>query len=183
MKFSGSIILIIISVFLFGCEKTENSVSTTENSFINSTNLDSSLAFESLSISKLIDGTIGGSIDFDTTYVDYNGKSVSISFNLSFDPNSFLGTKLITVTPNLALGSIQFSPAMKFNKSVKLNLSYQGIDFEKLGFDSNCKVDFVYVNESGKIEYILKDDVKINFKKKNFQPKSTTSSFFQIRIH
>ena len=74
MKFSGSIILIIISVFLFGCEKTENSVSTTENSFINSTNLDSSLAFESLSISKLIDGTIGGSFDFYTSFFYFKGK-------------------------------------------------------------------------------------------------------------
>jgi len=176
MKFFSSLFLILFSFILLSCEKTENSVSALDKSIINVSNLDQPV--ESLSISKSIDGTIGGSLVFDTTYAGSNGKDITIKLALTFDPNSFTGTKLITVIPNQTFGSIQFTPAMKFNKSAKLNLTFSGIDLNGLGFGSNSKVDFVYVNDNGKVEYILKDEVKIKFDKLEISTKKALLPHF-----
>jgi len=178
MKFFGLLFLVFFSFILLSCENTENSISTLDKSITNTSNLNSNQSIESLNISKSINGTNGGSIIFDTTYIGNNGKTVTVSLNLTFDPNSFTGTKLITVTPNPTLGSVQFSPEMSFNKPAKLNLLYRGIDLMSLGFDSNCKVDFVYLNDNGNVEFLLKDEVKIKFNKLEISTKKALLPHF-----
>lgn len=167
-KFS-SLILVIISLFFFSCDNTENSVLPTDSS-TNLTNNPGSQVIDYIPVSiktiKTINGITGGEISLDTTIQVSSGNQITVKFTLTFDPNSFTGTKSITVISNPTQGSIQFSPAMSFNKPAKLNLLYSGIDLTALGFNSNTKIDFVFVSDAGKIEFLQKDEVKINFIKK-----------------
>jgi len=177
----GSLILVFISLVFFSCESTENSVTTSEQNEItalNSVNPNDVIVPQTFSITKNINGVSGGTITIDTTYTDNNGKSIYVSLNLTFDPNSFSGTKIISVTPEPSTASIQFSPAMIFNKPVKLNLNYTGVDLNALGFTSNSKVDFVYMNNNGNIEYILKDEVKIKIDKNQIYTKKALLPHF-----
>ncbi len=162
MKSCGSLIFVIISFFLFSCEKVDNSISSFDNQLINSSSDISNVPYASISISKTINGVTGGSIALDTTYTDPLGNIVTIYFSITFDPCSFTGTKQITATANPATISMQFTPAMQFIKPAKLNLTYKGIDLKKLGFDTNTKVDFAFIDVNNKIEIIQKDEVKIN---------------------
>lgn len=179
-KFS-SLILVLISLFFFSCENTENSVLPTDSSANLTNNLSSQdidYTPESIKISKTINGVTGGEILLDTTIQISPDNQIKVSFNLTFDPNSFSGTKNITVITNPSQGSIQFSPAMKFDLPAKLDLNYTGIDLKALGFISNSKVDFVYINNNGNIEYILKDEVKIKFQKNQVYTKKALLPHF-----
>jgi hypothetical protein len=71
--------------------------------------------------------------------------------------------------PNNA--SIQFFPAMTFNNPVKLDLLFSSINLSNLGFDSNSKVDFVYISDEGLFEFILKDEVKIKWETQELEVK------------
>lgn len=177
----GSLILVLISLVFFSCENTENSVITSEqNESISliTNNFNDDVTSQNLTITKTIDGALGGTISLDTAIIDNSGNEIAISLNLSFDPESFYGVKTITVIPNPATVSVQFYPAMVFNKPAKLNLSYTGIDLKSLGFSSNSKVDFVYVSDSGNIQYILKDEVKIKFDKNQLYTKKALLPHF-----
>lgn len=166
MKILRTLFLVFLTLILISCEKTDNAVSTSDlNESLNSNTSNQDLVnlTDSFVITKSIDGSIGGSIVLDTFFVDETGKTVELSINLTFDPNSFSGTKEISIIPNPTLGSVQFSPAMSFSTPAKLTLRYTGIDLTSLGFDSNSTVDFVYISDSGLLEYLLKDEVKIKF--------------------
>lgn len=176
-----SLFLVLTSLVFFSCESTENSVSSTDSSSnlaSNSNNLDIEYIPASLKIVKTINGIAGGEIILDSTIQSNNSTQVSVSFKLIFEPNSFSGTKDITVILNPSQGSVQFFPAMTFNKSAKLDLLYSGIDLTALGFNSNSKVDFVFLSDAGKIENLTKDDVKINFIKKELSTKKALLPHF-----
>lgn len=166
MKFFGSLLLVLFSFILLSCENTENTISVLDNSGNISSNSSKPIIIpteEGFAISQIIDGSIGGSITFDTLCVDNKGDSIQIQTNLLFLPKSFIGIKEIKMIPDLRKGSIRFLPEMTFDKSVFLDLTYSGVDLVQLGFDSNAKIDFVYMADNGNIEYILKNECKIKW--------------------
>ncbi len=152
-----SITLVLIS---FSCSDT-NSV----NSPLQSENSIQSDRFSDCQfyITKIIDGSVGGEISVDTVLMNLQGNFVRVEALLQFDPLSFEGVREIRIIPNVNNGYVQFFPHMKFNAQVKLDLLLSGINLSKLGFDSTCKVDFVYISDDGVIQYILKDEVKIKW--------------------
>ena len=167
MKFFFFLFLIISSVIFYSCDSTENSILTAENSNINfsdSSEPISKTGAPDFQITKTIDGLLGGQILFDTSFVDIEGDSVAIHTSLTFEPNSFVGIKDITLRPDPETGSIRFFPEMKFNIPAKLDLQFSGINLSRLGFDSNTKVDFVYISDDGVIQYILKNECKIKWR-------------------
>ena len=145
MKLFTAFILIIISISLISCESYEDSIISTDLTKISS---DSSLlqydfATKILDLDdvvhaiKEIDGTSGGSINLDTTFIDPEGNIISIQADLTIEPNSFTGTKNITIIPDPSSGTISFFPSTAFNTPVKLNLKFSGINLSRLGFDED----------------------------------------------
>ena len=170
MKFFGSLLLVLFSFILLSCENAENSISTQDTS-LNISLISSKPNIiptqDGFEISQFIDGNQGGTIAFDTIYVNNEGDSIQIQTCLLFLPKSFIGIKEIKMIPDLSSGSIQFAPEMFFDKPAFLDLSYKGVDLAQLGFDSNAKIDFVYKDDNGGVEYILNNECKINWEKQS----------------
>jgi hypothetical protein len=152
--------LLLIGITFLSC--TQNS----DDSIISTNYSGSSLNLlsEELQTSCLIDGEKGGQILFEKDLVDNEGNNISVNALLRFLPNSFSGVKNITMVLNTDDASIQFFPSMTFNRSVRLDLSFEGIGLERLGYTSNRDVEFVYFNDHGSIEQIQNtlSKVKIN---------------------
>jgi hypothetical protein len=166
---------------VFSCQEAENPVSSStfnDNSSLNSYIPDAVILSQSFKISKSINGVTGGIIKLDTVLVGSTGNPVIVSLLLTFEANSFSGTKLITINSNPASGSIQFSPAMCFNKPAKLDLLYSGINLAALGFTSNSTVDFAFINDAGIMQNILNEEVKINFTKQELSTKKALLPHF-----
>jgi hypothetical protein len=158
MKFFGPVLTLFITFFISSCQNSDSVLVPADNSD-NSNYIYSPEKLESdegdFVLLQNIDGNTGGTIAFDTSYMDINGDSISMSIKLKFLPKSFSGIKEIQIIPDLATGSIQFFPHMDFTNLVLVDLYYKGIDLAKLSFDSNSKADFVFQDENGQIEYTL----------------------------
>jgi hypothetical protein len=163
MKFLSALFLVLFCLIILSCESSENTISSvdnSENSHSTSSKPNLTPTLDGFEISQIIDGSQGGSIIFDTVYVDNSGKTLAVNLSLTFDKNSFTGNITITIIPNLIDASVQLYPAMIFSKPAKLNLSYSGIDLSLLGFDENSIVDFVYKSDDGSVQYILNNECK-----------------------
>ena len=158
MKIFSSVLIVFLTILFSSCQNSDSVLIPADNS----DNSDFLYFPEKLSseegdfvLLQNIDGNTGGTIAFDTSYMNIEGDSISVSIKLKFLPKSFSGIKEIQIIPDLATGSIQFFPHMDFTNLVLVDLSYKGIDLAKLSFDSNSKADFVFQDENGQIEYTL----------------------------
>lgn len=162
MKFFCTLFLALLTLIFISCENAENSVvSANYNSEVISSKTDNKVNI--LTISKEIDGQIGGQITFNSKIIDFHGNPVLVNFVLTFDSGSFVGKKTITITPDVNKGSVQFTPKITFTKPVKLDLSFEKINLRNLGFNSNSNTDFVYMSDDGKIEFIINNECKIKW--------------------
>lgn len=162
VKFYSALFLTLFTLIFISCQNAENSVvSAIANPEVITSQTDNSTNI--LTISKEIDGQIGGQIQFSSTIIDSQGKPVLVDIVLTFDSGSFVGKKIITINPDVNKGSVQFIPKMTFLKPAKLDLSFTGINLKNLGFNSNSTVDFVYMSDDGKIEFIIKNECKIKW--------------------
>lgn len=187
MKFFSTLAVILFSLLLLSCESSENSIiSTDTHSEIlpDSTVLGMQTGVDWLELlrvfkaEKEIDGAIGGQIVLDTNYVNEQGCIVSISANLILPPNSFSGTKNISMSPDPITGSIKFSPAMIFDTPIELNLNFTGINLSGLGFYANSTADFVFMSADGTTEIILKDECKIKWSQQQIYVKKAKIPHF-----
>ncbi len=187
MKFISYLILIIFSIFLSGCESNKDSVvSTDDSSKISSDSpkhlLEVEMDFLDLDdvfvANKEIDGSVGGQITLDTVFTEPDGNLISIQASLTIKPNSFNGTKNITIRPDPLSGSIRFSPEMTFDLPLELDLKYTGINLTRLGFDSNAKTDFVYQANDGTTQFILYDECKIKWHEQEIKVKKAELPHF-----
>ncbi len=164
MKYYSSLILVFLSFFFFSCEQHENALITTENDEIVTANLSIPQVYVSdkgLTISQTIDGKSGGSISFDSSFVNNEGDTIKICVKLTILPNSFIGLKEIQMIPKVEEGSIQFFPEMVFDKKLQLDLSYTGLDLANLGYNQNSQIDFVYQADNGNVEFLSNNGCKV----------------------
>ncbi len=122
----------------------------------------SSLSVEnSFSISKLIDGNKGGTLKIKEEYESETGQTVKIEAKLKIPKNAFEGTVFITMMIDDEFAAVQFYPAMQFDKTLTLNLKFEGLDLEGIGFDDD-ELEFIYVGEDGTMETIETDKNEID---------------------
>jgi hypothetical protein len=105
-------------------------------------------------VTKVIDGLIGGKIQFDTTLINKENDTIKIAGELVIDSFSFDGDKEIQIIPNFSNATIQFYPSMVFKKAIKFNMLFKGLDLQKLGFTADNQINFVYIDDDGNIEPI-----------------------------
>ncbi len=167
--------LILISIFLLGCEDTSNITNPVLNSESGQLNKITEYDYELvplpprsqlwidsvLTTSKTIDGDIGGRIILEKYYIAANGDSIIVYANLNVPPGAFTGTETITMTVDDEFCAIHFYPSMVFLDTLKLFQSFEGLDLSTYG---NSIFDFVFIDEYGNFELIKKNglQVKIN---------------------
>jgi hypothetical protein len=128
-----------------------------DNTIVSSSNQSNRLNKSCLFTSKLIDGEIGGELVLDTTFINGEGREINVYARLRILEGSYLGSINISMLADDEDVSIQLFPEMKFNRSVRLDLIYTGIDLEELGFTTTGNVDFAYFSDDGNVELIVSD--------------------------
>jgi hypothetical protein len=172
LKMKYLILIILSSVFFFGCQK-ESNITNPENQKVswleksagnNFTDPDyicnenrSGLSSEITIVnSKTIIGKDGGKIDL------HIHSNPHVSGELEFPKNSFTGTETFTVLYDNETATITFSPSpYQFLIPLKLKLEYKNLDL------SGCSpedLDYYYLSPSGELVPVNYDkiDVKID---------------------
>ena len=122
----------------------------------------SGLSVENIfSQTKRINGKNGGFIKIKESYVAADGHTVKIDAKLKVPNNAFVGNVNITFTIDDEYAAASFSPAMVFDKPLRLDLKFTGIDLEELNLTSG-NYDFVYIDDEGNTETIQYDGVEVD---------------------
>ena len=155
--------LLFFSLVYMGCSDTTNFLTDPVKSYPELVKLpprsSSSLSVETVfSVSQTIDGDQGGTIILDESYEAENGKTVTIYGKLKIPKHAFQGTETITMSVDDEFAAVHFEPAMVFNKKLKLDLEFTGLDLENMGFEDG-KWDFAYISDDGQIEWVKNNGI------------------------
>ena len=119
----------------------------------------SSLWIDSVfTVSKEINGSVGGRMIMDKYYIADDGDSIIIHADLRIPEGAFQGTKMITMTVDNEYAAIHFYPEMIFADTLKLFQSFEGLHLENY---STGTLDFVYIHDDGSIELIKKNGIQV----------------------
>jgi hypothetical protein len=150
------LLFLFLGITFLSCN--ENS----DDTIVSSPNETTRLNKPNIFTSKVIDGEIGGELVLDTTFTNSQGREINIYARLRVLEGSYKGRVNISMLTHYEDVSIQFFPEMKFNRSLRLDLIYSGVDLKELGFTTTGKVDFAYFNDTGNVELIENDISHIN---------------------
>ena len=109
-------------------------------------------------MSKNIDGSVGGRMIMNKYYITADGDSVIINADLRIPAGAFQGTKTITMTVDDEYASIHFYPSMVFDDTLRLFQSFEGLHLENY---STGTLDFVFIRDDGSIEFIKKNGLQV----------------------
>jgi hypothetical protein len=156
----------IFLMFLVGCSNEQNNITaptTGINELSKGEAVTTSFSEPIVSVSQLIDGAVGGWITLSKSYLNEQGRLMSVDASVFFPQGSFEGQTTITMTADFSSASIEFYPSMQFNKWLSLNLWYQNLSLNQMGYGSNDKVDFVYFDDDGNTYPIVSKSVSMNY--------------------
>jgi hypothetical protein len=114
-----------------------------------------------LSVSKSINGEWGGWVILDTNYTDIEGSDINVYARLRILPGAYQGIINIEMTLDLTDASVQFFPEMAFDRDVRYDIWFQGIDLRSLDYKTG-DLDFAYFAENGDVEQIETTDSNVN---------------------
>jgi hypothetical protein len=109
-------------------------------------------------LSKEIDGSVGGRMIMDKYYISEDGDSIVIKADLRIPAGAFQGTEIITMTVDDEYASVHFYPSMVFDDTLKLFQSFEGLNLENFPTGT---IDFVFMDDNGSIELIKKNGLQI----------------------
>jgi len=110
-------------------------------------------------VSKLINGLLGGAIVLDRTYISDKGQLVTMLVNLVIPPLSFLGQDTITVTIDNDFAAVHCEPGMTFLHPLLMLQTFTGLNLSKYNTED---IDFVYINDEGGIEDVENSLIIVN---------------------
>jgi hypothetical protein len=165
--------LLLIVVFILGCEETSNIIDPVNTSVSANYNKITDFDYELIplppksplwidsifTISQMIDGNVGGRIIMEKYYIAANGDSINIFADLQIPAGAFTGTENISITVDSEYAAIHFFPSMVFADTLRLFQSFRGLDLSNY---SNATLDFVFIDNEGNIELIKKNGCQIN---------------------
>jgi hypothetical protein len=169
MKYFLSAILLALTVF-WGCEQSSDLVTgpqvTLEKTTLGSSGIvptdntydliplpQRSPIFQdsTFTISKLINGLLGGNIILNRTYISKEGKLVTMLVNLVVPPLAFPGNRNITLTIDNCFANVHCDPGMTFNLPLIMVQTFTGLNLKEY---NSQDIDFVYLKDDGSIEEI-----------------------------
>jgi hypothetical protein len=111
-----------------------------------------------LTMSKEIDGSVGGRIIMEKYYIADDGDSIIIYADLRIPEGAFQGTKIITMTVDDEYAAIHFYPEMVFADTLRLFQSFEGLHLENY---TTGTLDFVFIQDDGSIELIKRNGLQV----------------------
>jgi hypothetical protein len=164
-------IIVLLSLFVIGCSEQPSinspvNKSTSEPNWVSLPNINGESGMTSMSMpifqaSKEIDGKKGGSIKIDERYAGGLYGEIKVKAELSFPSESFVGKKYVTMLLDTQYGSAAFSPRSNFDRDVKYNAEFVGLDLTGININT---LDFVYQAEDGSYEYIERSKIEVDLK-------------------
>ena len=125
----------VLMVLFVGCSKDVNINSPVQDQvteeFVTRTVPEGMLVNTLFSVSKVIDGAVGGYLNIGDQYATQSGKKGSIYAACIFPAGSFSGSTTITMTVDNKKLTGTFSPGMSFNKPVSFSVLFSGVDLSK----------------------------------------------------
>jgi hypothetical protein len=122
------------------------------------TGLSSETAF---STTSTIDGSVGGTMTMNQSYMGDNGRQVTLSLIMTIPPGAFSGVKTITLTADDHYAALICTPSMAFDKSLSLDFSYTGLSLNSTNL-ANGRQGFYFISDSGDLENIANNSMVIN---------------------
>ena len=155
-------VLLLSGLGFWGC--SDSLVTEPQNEIAvektNETNL-AKFSFPSeLSVTKRINGEKGGIIPLVGIYKTKDEKIITTIATLTIPRGAFGGTKEISITTDKSDPVLSFSPEIKFNEPLKLNLTFLGFDLKALGLDQT-NTRFNYISNDGRTEAVLNDGIDV----------------------
>jgi hypothetical protein len=114
-----------------------------------------------ISVSKDIDGSVGGNISLSKSYRSLGSGLVLVNINLDIPVGAFSGVKKITLTADDQYAALKCDPSMVFKKSLSLDFSYLGLNLKNLNL-SLRRVDFGYIARDGSFYPVKNNGVQVN---------------------
>jgi hypothetical protein len=160
-------IFVISLVVLIGCDNsTDLSVNNPELSLYRIPNSEliplpnkSPLWIDSVfTMSKAIDGTVGGRMILEKYYIANDGDSISIEADLSIPAGAFQGTKNITMIVDDNYATVHFYPEMIFDDTLRLFQRFKGLHLENYVTGT---FDFVFIRDDGTTELIKNNGLQV----------------------
>ena len=111
-----------------------------------------------LTMSKEIDGTVGGRMNMEKYYIAENGDSVIIKADLRIPKGAFQGNETITMKLDDKYAAIRFYPTMIFKDTLRLFQSFEGLNLEEY---STGTIDFVFIYDDGSSELVKKNGEQV----------------------
>lgn len=110
-------------------------------------------------VSKLINGLLGGVITLNKSYISNDGKLVTMLIDMVIPPLSFLGQKRITLTIDDSLAIMHCEPGMNFSLPVVVLQTFTGLDLETY---NPADLDFAYIGYNNTYETIAYDQIIVS---------------------
>jgi len=107
--------------------------------------------------SIIIDGPYGSVIEI--SFVHYIKRdTISITAVLNIPPGAFSDSQRIWMVLNNEIGTVWFYPHIVFNKPVRFDVKYGGLNLSGINPDS---VDFIFQSNDGLIEQVTYESIVI----------------------
>lgn len=158
-------------IFLAGCDKSADEIvnapvinplltetDVTEGDFLPLPKRSAFWMDSVFTLTKEIDGAIGGKLKLEKYYISEDGDSITIKAELIIPEGAFQGLETITMMVDNHVAFVHFYPEMVFDKELKFNQSFKNLNLEN--YESG-RIDFCFVAPDGTIEVIKRDGVEI----------------------
>ena len=109
-------------------------------------------------MSKVIDGSLGGRMILEKYYITSEGDSVIVGADLRIPPGAFQGSKTITMVMDDEYAAFHFYPQMAFDDTLRLFQYFEGLRLDEYPTGT---FDFVYLSDDGSVELIKKNGLQV----------------------
>jgi hypothetical protein len=158
-------LLVLLGVLLTGCTDVKlNNVSQQDQGPFSLIPIPSRTGLSSETIysaTNTIDGSVGGIITLNASYIGDNGQPVTLKLSMTFPAGAFSDVKTITLTADDHYAAVQCTPSMVFAKSVLLDYAYTGLNIKNCDLPKD-KNGFYFISDSGLLEPVVSAGFLIN---------------------
>lgn len=109
-------------------------------------------------MSKVINGAVGGRMILEKYYIAEGGDSVIMGVDLRIPAGAFQGTKTITMVLDDEYTAFHFYPQMAFDDTLRLFQYFEGLHLEEY---QTGTFDFVYLADDGSVELVKKNGLQV----------------------
>jgi hypothetical protein len=110
-------------------------------------------------ITKTINGLLGGTITLDRAYVSKEGNLVTVLVSMVIPPLAFLGQRDITVTIEDSVAVMDCGPSMSFQRPLICLQTFTGLDLSN--YDVG-EIDFMYIHNDGRYTPVPRTTLLVN---------------------